>query len=324
MYFFAETAFHHEGDLNYMYQLIDAAKLSGVDGVKFQVLLDIDSFISSEHSSYYEVRSWLFTLDEWKAIISYAVGLELDVVLLPLDAHSLQLIDDFQFRYIEIHSVLFSDEMMISSIIKTNLPIILGVGGRSVDEIARVVTECKGREVVLMVGFQAYPSDIKDVRLKQIPVLMSIFPGVIIGYADHSSFSDRMSVVSNDYAYILGARVFEKHITVSEGVERVDYHSAVTAETLSTIVENINSLDQVFSENSSSVFDMCEKEAAYRSRQKSPVSIRRLRKGDCVSSQDITFKMIDTVDKIENVGDIVGMVLSRDIAKDKAFKEEYF
>ncbi|MBC8883220.1 N-acetylneuraminate synthase family protein [Flavobacterium piscinae] len=53
------------------------------------------------------------------------------------------------------------------------------------------------------------------------------FPNFKIGYADHSSFDDEYAVLSNEYARLLGATIFEKHFTLDEGLERVDFNSAI-------------------------------------------------------------------------------------------------
>ena len=52
MFIFSETAFHHEGDINFLNNLINESKKSLAQGVKFQVLFDINSFISKKNSNY--------------------------------------------------------------------------------------------------------------------------------------------------------------------------------------------------------------------------------------------------------------------------------
>ena len=84
-YLYAETAFHHEGDFNYLLRLVDAAVSAGCHGIKFQVLIDIDEFMSSHHDSYNKSREWLFTYQQWTEVLSYAQDQGLDIVLMPLD-----------------------------------------------------------------------------------------------------------------------------------------------------------------------------------------------------------------------------------------------
>ena len=60
-YFYIETAFHHEGDLNYLKELIYNAKLINADGVKFQVLTNIDDFVAVQHSGYDILKKYCFS-----------------------------------------------------------------------------------------------------------------------------------------------------------------------------------------------------------------------------------------------------------------------
>ena len=52
MFIYAETALHHEGNLDYLIKLIDCAKKSNAEGVKFQVTIDHDEVMSTRHSLY--------------------------------------------------------------------------------------------------------------------------------------------------------------------------------------------------------------------------------------------------------------------------------
>ena len=133
-------------------------------------------------------------------------------------------------KYLELHSVSFNDTSLKKMIKESNIPLILGAGGRTLKEINSLLLYFGSQVEVLMHGFQSFPSKIENVRLDKIFFLASKFPFLKIGYADHSSFDDNFSVTSNEYAYLLGARVFEKHITLEEGVKRIDYESSVGAD----------------------------------------------------------------------------------------------
>ena len=80
-----------------------------------------------------------------------------------------------------------------------------------------------------MVGIQAFPSTLGDVKLERITYFARKYPGITIGYADHSSYSDQMSKTSNEYAFILGARLFENILPLKK-VKRTDWQSALSTE----------------------------------------------------------------------------------------------
>jgi sialic acid synthase SpsE len=66
-----------------------------------------------------------------------------------------------------------------------------------------------------------------------------------------------MCITSNEYAYILGARVFEKHIALEEGV---DFQSAVSSNKIETIKKRLDYLELILNIDSKEIFNMNEKE----------------------------------------------------------------
>lgn len=318
-YLYAETAFHHEGDKAYLLKLIDEAKSAGCHGAKFQVLIDIDEFMSSKHSAYEQVKKWTFSFDDWIEILTYTKKLCLDIVLMPLDLKSLKLLDLFQIRYIEIHSVSFNDMALISAIKEVNTPLIFGIGGRTKEEIDAAVNNNKGREIVLMVGFQSFPSKLEDIKLEKIALLLEEYPSCKVGYADHSAYDDEMAILSNDYAYILGARIFEKHIAIDEGVERIDWQSAVSGNKIKKIGERLSFLSNVFNKTNDQLYEIVGKEKTYRDRQKVPVALCEITPGSVITADLIGLKMSSESDVVDSFETVLGKKLMTKKERDQAF-----
>lgn len=323
-YLYAETAFHHEGNKEYLLKLVDEAKKSGALGVKFQVLIELNEFMSSLHSAYDEAKSWILSYEDWREVFKYTRNLDLDIILMPLDVKAFTLVKEFEIKYIEIHSVSFKDEKLLSELESTKVPLIFGIGGRTIEEIDTIVKKYNDREVILMVGFQSYPSDLKDIKLERISALKKLYPKCQIGYADHSSYESEMTITSNEYAYILGARVFEKHIALEEGKERIDYQSAVSAKKINLIKKRLDYLQSILNINSQEIFKMNEKEITYRNRQKVPVAKRTISAGEIISPDLLELKMTTQEDNIESQDDIVGKKTYKDIEKDSVFTPKDF
>lgn len=318
-YLYVETAFHHEGDKEYLLKLIDQAKKSDAKGIKFQVLIDLNEFMSSYHSAYIDAKKWILTIEDWMEIFQYSKDLGLDIILMPLDVKAFDLIYKFEIKYIEIHSVSFKDTKLLNELEKTKVPLIFGIGGRTIEEIDTIVKKYNDREIILMVGFQSFPSDLRDIKLERISELRKIYPHCTIGYADHSSYESEMCVTSNEYAYILGARVFEKHIAYEEGIERIDFQSAVSSEKIVTIRKKLDYLESILNIDSKETFNMSEKEVTYRNRQKVPVSKRTLKSGEIILSDMLELKMINQEDVIDSIDEIIGKKILKDIENDSPF-----
>jgi sialic acid synthase SpsE len=323
-YLYTETAFHHQGDLEYLKKIILESKNAGSNGIKFQVLTYINDFVSSRHKAYKDLSAYCLTLEEWDQIFSYTTSLELDIIMMPLNIQALDLLKEHTIKYIDIHSVSFNDSKLLDAVRESNVEIILGVGGRTLDEIFAQKHNFGEKLKILMVGFQSFPSQLEKIKLAKIEQLKSIFPELEIGYADHSAFDDNYSVLSNDYARLLGATVFEKHVTINEGEDRVDAASAVGPYKISEIIDRLNFIEKhiINKENS---FVMEAEEIAYRNRQLVCVAVEDLKIGEILNKDKVALKMTHDPEncfKIPN--QIYNKVLKKGIKLDEPFTENHF
>lgn len=319
-YLIAETAFHHEGDKEYLLQLVDAAYSAGADSIKFQILIDLNEFMSSKHGAYHHAKKWVLTYEDWVEVLDYTVSKNLDLVIMPLDSKAFTLVGMYDVKYLEIHSVSFKDDKLLSFLDSTKNGLIFGVGGRTEEEIDIVVNQYRNRDLVLMVGFQSFPTVFRDSQIEKIRILKERYPCCKIGYADHSPFDDEMAIKSSEYAYIFGATVLEKHLTIDEGKERIDFQSAIGVDKFKTIKENVFLLSESISHNN--VFTLSEREIEYRNRQKIPVTSRKLKAGTDINKNDLVLKMIDSPNGCETVESLIGRVLKHDLDIDVAIGEE--
>lgn len=323
-YLYTETAFHHQGDLEYLKKLILESKNAGSKGVKFQVLTNIDDFVSTYHKAYKELSGYCLSIEEWDQIFSYTKSLNLDIIMMPLNIQAMDLLKKHSVKYIDIHSVSFNDSKLLKAVKESGIEIILGVGGRTLDEIFAQKNNFGKKLKILMVGFQSFPSKLEKIKLAKIGQLRSIFPELEIGYADHSAFDDKFAVLSNDYARLLGATVFEKHVTINEGEDRVDAASAVSPSKISDIIDRLKFIEEhiINKENS---FKMEEEEIAYRNRQLVCVAMEDFKIGEILNIDKVALKMTHDPEHCFMIpGKISGKVLKKDIKKDESFTENHF
>jgi len=321
-YLYTETAFHHQGDINFLKSLIDSSKEAGAQGVKFQVLTNVEDFVSTKHTSFDALSSYCLTYSEWHEVFEYAKRSGMDIIFMPLNIGALDLLSDFKVKYLDIHSVSFNDLELLEALKRSEPKIILGVGGRSIDEIIQL-REFFGEKLdILMVGLQSFPSRLEDINLGKITLLKDKFPSLTIGYADHSSYNHEHAVISNEYAYLLGATVFEKHITLREGSGRVDADSAMSAE---SILKMKNKLSFLRDNITNSYGDpMNQSEETYRNRQLRCVASNDMSVGQIVQNDNVELKLIDVqFDTFTRKSQLVGKRITVQVIKDEAFNKDF-
>ena len=303
----AETAFNHEGDYDYLIELVSLSAKAKVSHIKFQVLINVDEFVSQSSEAYELVKSWCFTQKQWSQVFDYAESLGLKLFIMPLDRKAVELCVRESVEFIEIHSVSFNDNALKDAV-KHSLgskKLVFGLGGRTLREIESIKNDYAEKQLVLMHGFQAFPSELEDVKLARLKYLRELFHGSILGYADHSAPNINDAIYSSIYAYHLGARIFEKHVTLESG--RTDSQSALSLNQLEKYVEEIKRFEKIINESKESAFSFNDKEVVYRSRQKKVVALCNIKVGDVFTQNNVTLKMHSENGGIGELESILGV-----------------
>jgi N,N'-diacetyllegionaminate synthase len=87
-----------------------------------------------------------------------------------------------------------------------------------------------GIEVVVMVGFQGYPTPDDENQISRIGRVvqrLAARPNVSVGFADHSLPQSEWVLAFSAMALGQGARVFEKHLTLGEVMKLEDHEAAI-------------------------------------------------------------------------------------------------
>jgi sialic acid synthase SpsE len=85
-----------------------------------------------------------------------------------------------------------------------------------------------------------YPTEDAEANLRAIVTLQKEFPGVPIGYSDHTRGVDACVA-----AVALGAKVIEKHITYHVRMPGTDHEGGMTPEDLAEMVRRIGRLENM-------------------------------------------------------------------------------
>jgi len=316
-YVYAETAFHHEGDFSYLEDLVDAAAEAGVDGIKFQVLLDADSAYSDRLPTIGKIRSWCFDQDQWLSIIGRARARDLEVVVMPIDSASVAFaIENLgQINGLEIHSICFNEEYMLDAMSISTRPILLNIGGRSIAEIAWSLDRLTGRDTALIYGLQNFPTDPAGIHLARIPNYSRTF-GRCVGYADHTTAnSPELGSRLACYAYLLGCRIFERHITTERNSGRVDHEAAVLPAEIKTMIDALEQAAETLGDGR--IHRFTTKDQQYRNRQKQIVFTGDLPAGELIRESKLTFMVTPEASDFDQIefSTLLGRRLSRAVRK---------
>lgn len=325
-----EVANCHGGDLPYLLSLIDEFKHHQNIGIKFQPLHP-DKIATSDfqwHSVYQEL---LFSLDEWKKIINKAA--ETKQIWLDLfDDYGVEILVDNKSKVtgLKLQASILYNEIIINGLEKTGIKdkiLILNISALEIDEIkerlATFSARLQPKEIWIEVGFQAYPTEIKDSAFVKIGILKQHFDNKIV-FADHVDGKTDDAIWLPIFAALNGANVIEKHIMHSSLETKYDHFSSINCNKYdifyNKLTEYAAMLDQPFINQSEILY--------LKNSVQIPISKHILKAGTLINkNEDIEFKRSgQTGLSTKEIFDLqkANYILNADIQVQKTFKKENF
>ncbi|MFT8320858.1 MAG: N-acetylneuraminate synthase family protein [Bacillus sp. (in: firmicutes)] len=229
----AEIANAHQGKEENIMALIKGAAENGADGIKFQ-WFKYDHLAVPTYYAYEDYVKLFINEVSWERCVKAAKELGLEVWVDIFDLWGVQLLKKLMdvVDGIKLPPTVIQSTDLIKSIGKINKPVLLGVGGwldEEMDEIIHYVKKHITNEIILMHGFQGYPTKTEDVNLKRIPYLKEKY-SLPVGFADHKDAESELALELPVYAYLQGATIIEKHITQNRAEKGYDYYSSLEPE----------------------------------------------------------------------------------------------
>ena len=290
----AETAWHHQGELGFMEELISAIiRKTKADIIKLHLLLDLEEYIFSDHVLFDKYRKWSFSKNQWHDIIKQTRLGGKELMLLFNDTKAVQFGMPFNPAYVEIHSVCLNDINLMDALkehLTRETKVVLGVGGSSLYEIENAINILQHQNVVLMFGFQNYPTKYADINFAKMRRIMKLFPEFEFGYADHTAWDEPDNILITLFGASLGIDYVEKHITIAYGEERIDWSAAISIDMFNEIREKIDLLEACNGDGLLRFSKGEEDYSIYGPMKKAALLTRGLKAGQTLERDMFTFK----------------------------------
>ena len=244
-----EAGINHNGEIDKAFRMIEVAKDTGCNAVKFQTF-KAEEFINDATLTYSYVsqgkevtesqlemfKRYEFTKDEWYKIKDYCDKQDIMFLSTPQNISDLNLLLEIGIPAIKVGSDDFNNIPLLKEYKKTKLPLILSCGMSYLHEIYNVLNIFENNyPLILMLCTSQYPTPYKDVNIAKLKTLEYWFGNkVILGFSDHTQGSLPASM-----AVALGAKVFEKHFTLDNSLPGCDHWFSENYNTLAEWVEKI-------------------------------------------------------------------------------------
>lgn len=253
-YCIAEVGINHNGDLTIAKRMIDAAKAAGADAVKFQTFKaeefcgDPDQTFTYQSQGKQVTESMLemfrryeFPPASWRQIKTYCEAVGITFFSTPQNQSDLELLLEIGVPALKIGSDDFTNLPLIRSYIESQLPLILSCGMSDLAEVHQALEAANwfgGYPVALMLCTSQYPTPPKDVNIAKLTTLQNAFPGLLVGFSDHTQ-----GALAAALAVSRGARIFEKHFTLGKDMPGPDHWFSEEPAGLAEWIDQIRTAD---------------------------------------------------------------------------------
>ena len=246
----AEISANHLGSLTRAHELNDAATDAGATSVKFQtykpetMVLDLAHLsVGSEHKLWggrnlFSLYKEAMTPWEWhKELFDHCRSNGVTPFSSPFDPSAVSFLESIDSPMYKIASLETSDHQLIRIVGETGKPTIISTGAtelKEIDELVEVFLNTGNQNLTLLVCTSAYPAIPQDANLRRITELQSRY-NLPVGVSDHT-----LSLSVPLIAIALGARVIEKHLTLSRGDGGADAEFSLEPREFKSLVSNGN------------------------------------------------------------------------------------
>jgi len=344
----AEAGVNHNGDMGLAKKLIDAAKESGVDAVKFQTFKSEEIVtpqaeqakyqtenMGKKESQYDMLKKLELSYQDFRDLKKYCD--EKGTIFLSTP-HSCEEDVDLVAELcpaIKVASGDMNNLPFLKYIARKNLPIILGTGMGTLEEVKEAVEAvCPiNKELILLHCTTNYPTPLNEVNLRTIGTMMKEFD-LPIGYSDHTE-----GIMVSLAAVALGACVIEKHFTIDKNMPGPDHKASLEPKELKEMVEGIRNVEKRLSakEDSNEILkdlnigealgdgvkkpNPSELEVAKVAR-KSIIARKSIKKGEKIARDMLAIKRPGTGIKPKFLDEILGKTAKADIEKDELIAQD--
>ncbi|MBI5298079.1 MAG: N-acetylneuraminate synthase family protein [Chloroflexi bacterium] len=232
-YVIAEIGINHNGDMDIVKGMIDAAVHAGADAVKFQKRTP-EVCTPPEQQKQMRETPWgyityldyrykvEFNEEQYREIDRYAREKGIAWMASVWDEPSVDFLEKFETPAYKVPSASLTDLPLLKYVRKTGKPMIISTGMSTMEQIHKAVDVIGTENLIIMHCTSTYPCEPEELNLKMIETLRREFPNNPIGYSGHE-----VGLVPSAVAVALGASSVERHLTLDRAMWGSDQAASV-------------------------------------------------------------------------------------------------
>lgn len=322
----AEAGVNHNGDIDIAHKLVDAAKLAGVDAVKFQSFKS-EALVTplsrkadyqlkttdGDHSQLSMLKKLEIPASDQARIKKYCDEKGILYLCTPYEQESADQLEHIGVDAYKIASTDIANIPFLRYLAKKNIPVLLSTGMSDLGDVEKSVNALKTNglegKIIILQCTSEYPAPFKDINLLAMQTMETAFH-CPVGFSDHTP-----GIGASPWAVAAGACVIEKHFTLDRHMDGPDHKASINPKEMKELVETIRNVELALGDG---IKNIMPSEAKNKLKmQKSLVTMNKLSAGQTIQPEDLTCKRPGTGLPPAWIDRVTGMQAAKDIAKDQ-------
>lgn len=291
----AEMSANHNMDFDRAVAILQAARDAGADAVKIQTYTADTITLNCEDPCFqitqgtlwdgttlYKLYQSAYTPWEWQPKLkAKAEEMGLEFFSSPFDFSSVDFLEEMGVPAYKVASFEITDIPLIKKIARTGKPIIMATGIAHLSDIELALQTCReagNEKVILLKCTSSYPAPYEDINLRTIPSMGETF-SCLPGLSDHS-----MGSAVAGAAVALGAKMIEKHLTLSRADGGADAAFSMEPAEFKEMVDNIRKIELALG---SVTYDLTPKQAREREHSRSLFVAKDMKAGEIFTPENL-------------------------------------
>ena len=311
----AEIGVNHEGSLSKALELIEYAKASGADAVKFQSYTP-ERYVSSVPKERMDrIRKFSLSLEDHIRCFNMCREIGVEFISTPLSEDWVEKLEPYVSTY-KIASGDITFKQVIQACAKTGKNIILSTGASNIQEISSAlnwISEVIGKDhlkerIVVAHCVSSYPTPINQANINSVRYLKEKF-GLYTGYSNHV-----IEPEASLAAVALGARLIEVHFTDNkQGRGFRDHQLSFEPKGLKSLIDSIKIINKSLGSENKEI-QPCESDMR-SSIRKGIIYSRDLDSDVCIKSDDLMFARPERFIPASEANSLIGRKLTKSAKK---------
>jgi sialic acid synthase len=296
-YVIAEIGHNHQGSVEQAKAMLTMAKDCGANAVKVQKrsnrTLYTREFFEQPYDNefsfgptYGEHREALeLDRDAYVELQRYAREIGVTFFATPFDVDSADFLAELDMPAYKLASADLLNTPLLRHVASFGKPLLISTGGATIEDVDRAVEAVRSLndQLCILQCTAAYPCETEDLHLSVITTLRERYPDLVVGLSDHQN-GISMALV----AYMLGARVIEKHFTLNHAWKGTDHAFSLMPEGLRRLVRDLRRVPEALGDGVKRPLRVEEK--PLEKMGKKLVAARDLELGHVLTAEDVAIK----------------------------------